>query len=397
MIYKQFKDLKLSWLGMGVMRLPATEAGYGAPIDYEKATELIEYAYEHGVNYFDTSYFYHNGDSEVFIGKALSKYPRDSWYLASKMPGNMLKQVDGKLEVGGFSLESKTFASPTEIFEYQLEKCGVDYFDFYLLHNVSETTYNTYTNEEIGIVDHLIKEKAKGRIRHLGFSSHGRHDTIAKFLEYLKAKGCKDEFEFAMIQLNYLDWTLQEANKKYDALTKNGLAVLSMEPLRGGKLANLGEKVDDILKPLCPDDSQAAWAFRYLQSLDNLPVIISGMNTLEQLKENLSIFEKHEPITSGEAETLLKIAETVTELAPCTACRYCMEACPMSLDIPMLLTMYNEAGFEIAWMLRAALGALKEEEKPAACISCGQCNPLCPQNIDIPLALMKFNELINKS
>ncbi|MCL2565006.1 MAG: aldo/keto reductase [Defluviitaleaceae bacterium] len=394
MIYKQFKDLKLSWLGMGVMRLPATEQGYGAPIDYKKATELIEYAYEHGVNYFDTSYFYHNGDSEVFIGKALSKYPRDSWYLASKMPGNMLKYAEGKLEVGGFNLDSKTYSSPTEIFEYQLEKCGVDYFDFYLLHNVSETTYNIYTNEEIGIVDSLLKEKAKGRIRHLGFSSHGRHDTIAKFLEYLKAKNCKEEFEFAMIQLNYLDWILQEANKKYDVLTKNGLSVLSMEPMRGGKLANLGTKVDDILKALRPNDSQAAWAFRYLQSLDNLPVIISGMSTLEQLKENLSIFEKYDPMTKDETETLLQIAETVTELAPCTACQYCMEACPKGLNIPMLLTMYNEAGFEIAWMLRSAFGALKEGERPSDCISCGLCSPLCPQNIDIPEALKNFEELM---
>ena len=396
MIYKKFKDLELSWLGLGAMRLPATEPGYGAPIDYAKATELIEYAYEHGVNYFDTSYFYHNGDSEVFIGKALSKYPRDGWYLASKMPGNMLKYVDEKLEVGGFNLDSKTFASPTEIFEYQLEKCGVDYFDFYLLHNVSETTYGIYTSEEIGIVDCLLKEKAKGRIRHLGFSSHGRVDTIAKFLGYLKAKNCKD-FEFAMIQLNYLDWTLQEAGKKYDLLTKNGLAVLAMEPMRGGKLANLGTDVDNILKILRPNDSQAAWAFRYLQSLNNLPVILSGMSTLEQLKENLSLFGKFDPLTTAESELLQQAAETITERAPCTACRYCMEACPQGLDIPMLLTMYNEASFEIAWMLRAALGALKEEEKPSACISCGQCNPLCPQNIDIPETLKKFDELITIS
>lgn len=396
MIYKQFKDLKLSWLGMGVMRLPATEEGYGAPIDIEKATELIEYAYEHGVNYFDTSYFYHSGDSEGFIGKTLARYPRDSWYLASKMPGNMMRYVDGKLEVGGFNLTSKTFSSPTEVFEYQLERCGVDYFDFYLLHNVSETTYDNYTNEEIGIIDCLLKEKAKGRIRHLGFSSHGRVDTIAKFLDYLKAKNCK-EFEFAMIQINYLDWTLQEAGKKYNLLTENGLAVLAMEPMRGGKLANLGEKIDVAFKALRPDDSQAAWAFRYLQSLENIPVILSGMSTLEQLKENLSLFDKHNPITKAEAELIAQVAETVTELAPCTACRYCMEACPKGLNIPMLLTMYNEAGFEIAWMLRAAFGALKEEEKPSACISCGVCNPLCPQNIDIPEALKKFDELINKS
>jgi len=393
MIYRKFKDKELSWLGLGAMRLPAGGEGYGAPIDEEKAMELVKYAYEHGINYYDTSYFYHSGDSENFLGKALNRFPRDSWYLASKMPGNMLKVVDGKLEVGGFNLESKTFSSPAEIFEYQLNKCGVDYFDFYLLHNVSETTYGIYTDKKLGIVECLLEQKAKGRIGHIGFSSHGRAETIDKFLKHLESKG-QNIFEFAMIQLNYMDWTLQEASKKYELLTKNGLAVFVMEPLRGGKLANLDANADAILKAARPEDSHASWAFRYLQSLENIPVILSGMSTLEQLKENLRVFEKSDPVTEDESTLLAQVMESITELAPCTGCQYCVEGCPQKLNIPLLLTMYNEAGFEVAWMLRAALSALRAEEKPSACTACGNCAPLCPQNINIPEALAKFNKLI---
>jgi len=395
MIYKQFKDLRLSWLGLGAMRLPSSGQGYGSPIDEAKAMELVAYAYEHGVNYYDTSYFYHGGESERFIGRSLARFPRESWYLASKMPGGMIRFNGGKLEVSGHGLESKTFSNPTGIFEYQLEKCGVDYFDFYMLHNLSENTYGVYTNEDLGIIECLLEQKAKGRIRHIGISSHGRADTIAKFLDYLDARGCKQEFEFAMIQLNYFDWILQEANKKYDILTKHGLAVISMEPMRGGKLARLGDKADAIMKSARPDDSMAAWAFRYLQSLDNLPVIVSGMSSLEQLKENLALFAQHNPLTQSEAELLRQVVESITELVPCTTCGYCADDCPKQLDIPMLLTMYNEAGFEQGWYFRAALGALKEGEKPSACTSCSKCSPLCPQGIDIPDAMKKFNALIN--
>jgi len=388
MIYKQFKDLQLSSLGLGAMRLPATGPGYGAPIDYPKATELIEYAYEHGINYYDTSYFYHDGDSERFLGKTMAQVPRDSWYLASKMPGNLMQFNNGKLEVSG-----KAFDRPLDVFDFQMERCGVDYFDFFLLHNVSENTYDIYTDEKLGIIDCLLEQKAKGRIRNLGFSSHGRHDTIDNFLKYLAARNCKD-FEFAMIQMNYMDWTLQEASKKYDVLTKNGLSVFVMEPLRGGKLANPGASQTGMLKAARPADSPAAWAFRYLQSLDNIPVILSGMSTMEQLKENLSLFSKHDPLTQAESKLLQQVVETITEIVPCTSCRYCVEYCPQKLDIPTLLTMYNEAGYEIGWFLNVALKTLKENERPSACTSCGNCIPLCPQNIDIPKALRDFSEKV---
>jgi len=388
MIYKQFKNLQLSSLGFGVMRLPATAPGYGAPIDYAKAGPLLEYAYENGINYYDTSYFYHDGDSERFLGKTMAQVPRDSWYLASKLPGNLMKITDGKLTVSG-----KHFARPVDVFDFQMERCGVDYFDFFMLHNVSEATYDIYTNEKLGLIDCLLDQKKKGRIRHLGFSSHGRHETIEKFLNYLKARGCTD-FEFVMIQMNYMDWTLQEANKKYDVITKHGLPVFVMEPLRGGKLSNPGPEVQKLFQAARPEDSAAAWAFRYLQSMDNVPVILSGMSSMEQLKENLSLFSKYDPLTNNETKILQQAMEAIVELVPCTSCRYCVEDCPKNLDIPMLLTMYNEAGYDMGWFLNAAIRALSEEEKPMACTSCGKCIPLCPQNIDIPKALKTFGGMI---
>ena len=390
MIYKPFKNLQLSSLGFGAMRFSSSGSGHGAPIDYPRATEMLEYAYQHGINFYDTSYFYHDGDSERFLGKTMAGVPRDSWYLSSKLPGNLMKFADGKLEVSG-----KSFDRPLDVFDFQMERCGTDYFDFFMLHNVSESTYDIYTNEKLGLVDCLLEQKRKGRIRHLGFSTHGRHDTIAKFLDYLAAKGCKDQFEFSLVQVNYMDWTLQEANKKHALLTENDMAVFVMEPLRGGKLARLENEAASILQSsLRPSDSHASWSFRHLQSLDNIPVVLSGMSSMEQLKENIATFSKHDPITPEESALLDKLVASMADFIPCTSCGYCMEECPQKLDIPTLLTMSNEASYAMGWFLNAAIRALKDNEKPSACISCGLCNPLCPQNIDIPEALAKFSKII---
>jgi len=393
MIYKQFKDKKLSWLGMGGMRLPVTEAN--GPIDEQKAMELIEHAYNSGINYYDTSYFYHGGNSESFLGKALSRFPRETWYLADKMPGNLMKYENGKLEVSGFGLPPMITDGPAEVFQYQLDKCGVEYFDFYLLHNLSEATYHIYANDELAFVEYLLEEKKAGRIKHLGFSAHGRVETIEKYLKYLESKGLLHAIEFVMIQLNYLDWTLQEAGKKHELLTKYGIPVFVMEPVRGGKLANLSEKAEAMMKAARPNDTQVSWAFRYLQSLENIPMILSGMSNMEQLKENLELFENVEAMTAEEKGILTKIVETVADLAPCTDCKYCVDYCPMGLNIPKLLSMYNEAGFEVSWTLKATLSSFEKDKLPSACISCGACNPLCPQSIDIPDALHKFSELLN--
>ena len=386
MIYTPFKDIKLSSLGMGCMRLPATGGGYGAPIDEDKALELIDHAYKNGVNYFDTSWFYHGGDSERFIGEALKRYPRDTWYLASKSAGMMMRKVDGKYQLSGSNKDGRTFYDPAEIFDYQANRCGVEYFDFFMLHNVAEGSYDIYTDETLGIIECLLKQKEMGRIRFLGFSSHGRADTIEKFLQHTKAR-YGDIFDFAMIQINYMDWTLQKANEKYDVLTRYKIPMMAMEPLRGGALARLGEKPDALMKAVHPEDSHASWAFRFLQSLENVSVVLSGMSSMEQLTENLALFNKLNPTTPSENEVLQAVLESLVDFIPCTDCRYCMDECPQNLNIPMLLTMCNESGFQRGWFFEAALRNLKENEKPSACTACGKCAPLCPQDIDIPGAL----------
>jgi predicted aldo/keto reductase-like oxidoreductase len=395
MIYKNFRDtdIKLSTLGYGAMRYPTIQSG---KIDESEAIKLTERAISGGINYFDTAYFYHSGESERFLGQALRRFPRDSWYLANKLPGNMMTYIDGRLrlEVDGFNMESKTLAGVAEVFEYQLESCGVDYFDFYMLHNVSENTYDLYTNENLAIVEYLAAQKKAGLIKHLGFSSHGRADTIESFLQLMDAWGMGDAMEYCMIQINYLDWVLQGAGEKYHVLTKRGIPVFVMEGLRGGKLANLPQEAADMLKAARPHTTQAEWSWRHLQSLENIGVVISGMSTMEQLEENLAVFGSREPITPGETDLLNRVLETLTERAPCTACQYCIAACPVNLDIPLLLTLYNEAGFDIMWTVGASLRALGEGRGPTACVNCGQCNPLCPQNIDIPKALTHFSELL---
>jgi predicted aldo/keto reductase-like oxidoreductase len=387
MIYKPFQDLNISHLGMGNMRLPTVGGERRGPIDEEKAREIIEYAYEHGVNYFDTAYRYHGGESERFVGKVLNQYPRESWHLATKMPGHMMRFSNGRLEFLGY-LTGLTIASPADIFEEQLEKCGVDYFDFYLLHNLCETAYDFYTDEELGVVEYLLAQKEAGRIHHLGFSAHARAETIDKFLNW------EDCFEFVQIQLNYLDWTLQDAERKYEVITNHGIPVIVMEPCRGGRLASLNEQADAMLKKARSNDSIASWAFRFLQSLPNVQVVLSGMTTMEQVVENVKLFSEPDPTTEEEKALLQQVVDTMVDLVPCTACRYCCDVCPQGLDIPKLISMYNEAGFENPFILHFTLDAMKEAELPSACLACGDCKELCPQDIDIPDIMERFAETI---
>ncbi|MGI6664916.1 MAG: aldo/keto reductase [Christensenellaceae bacterium] len=288
MTYQTFQDLKISSLGMGNMRLPVDENGI---IQKQKAEEMLVYAYENGINYFDTAYRYHDGQSEPFVGEVLAQFPRETWYLASKMPGHMMHYKNGKLGFQGY-LAGHTMDSIAELFEDQLARCGVDYFDFYLLHNVAESSYDFYTNEELGVVRYLQEQKKQGKIRHLGFSSHGRVEIIERFLDHYPGI-----FEFVQIQLNYMDWALQEAGRKYELLTKRNIPVVVMEPVRGGALASLSEAGNALLKEKRPQDSIAAWAFRYLQALPGLLTVLSGMTTMEQLKENMALFANPDPVT----------------------------------------------------------------------------------------------------
>lgn len=374
MLYRDFKGLSLSRLGFGAMRLPCVDGDDATP-DQAAVDEMVDYALEHGVNYFDTAWGYHAGNSEVVLGRALARHPRDSFYLADKFPGYDLSNM-GKVK---------------EIFERQLEKTGAGYFDFYLFHNVCEMNVDGYLDPANGILDYLLEQKRAGRIRHLGFSAHGAIPVMERFLE---AYG--KEMEFCQIQLNFLDWEFQDARGKVDILRKWGIPVWVMEPVRGGKLARLGEKDEARLAALRPDERPVAWAFRFLQGIPEVTVTLSGMSDFEQLKENVQTYSEERPLSEEELATLMDIAHEMGAqgTVPCTACHYCTSHCPMGLDIPHLLSLYNQLvvtgkGDFIAPM---ALSALPEDKRPAACIGCGSCAAVCPQQIDIPGTLAEFAE-----
>lgn len=372
MKYREACGEKVSALGFGMMRLPLLEDG---SIDQDQVQRMVDYAMEKGVNYYDTAYPYHNGMSELSAGKALSKYQRDSYFLANKFPGHQhMKKYDCK-----------------GIFEEQLEKCRVDYFDFYLYHNVCENCYATYTNEEYGIRDYFIEQKKLGRIRHLGLSSHARSENLEEILDYFG-----DCIEFVQIQLNYVDWDLQDAKRKVEILGDRGLPVIVMEPLRGGKLADLGEENNALLKAMRPEESIASWSFRWLQTLPEVSIVLSGMSAFEQMKDNIRTFSTGEPLSDEEKNTLTRIADSMKVGAPCTACRYCTEGCPMELDIPMLIAAYNDLKFQTALAVPMQMDALPAEKRPESCIGCGACAQVCPQQIDIPGVMSEFSELLAK-
>lgn len=373
MVYKDFQGLKLSALGMGAMRLPVIDGDDGK-IDEAAADKMVEYAMKNGVNYYDTAWGYHNGMSELVMGKALKKYPRESFYLATKFPGYDLSNMD-KVE---------------EIFEKQLEKCGVDYFDFYLFHNVCEMNIDAYLDPKYGIYEYLVEQKKKGRIRHLGFSAHGNLDVMKRFLD---AYG--KDMEFCQIQLNYLDYTFQDAKGKIELLESWNIPVWVMEPLRGGKLAALDEKDEEKLKELRPQENIPAWAFRFLQTLPSVTMILSGMSNMEQMKENIHTFEEEKPLNEAEMKMLLDIADSMVKkiVLPCTACHYCVSHCPKGLDIPSLLSLYNEHCFtQGGFIAPMALSAIPKEKLPSACIGCRSCEAVCPQQIKISEAMADFTQ-----
>ena len=253
MIYKTFQNEKLSLLGMGAMRLPVID-GNDAVIDERTAQRMVDEAVSGGVNYFDTAWGYHDGQSELFMGKALKKYPRDSFYLATKFPGYDLSN----------------FGKHQEIFAEQLKKCQVDYFDFYLCHNVCEMNIDAYLNEEkYHTVSFLKQQKANGKIRHLGFSAHGSYETIKRFLEAYGA-----DMEFCQLQINWLDWEFQNAKAKVELLKEYNIPVWVMEPLRGGKLANLSDAYAQKLRALRPEEEIPAWSFRFLQSIPEVTMVL---------------------------------------------------------------------------------------------------------------------------
>ena len=372
MIYRDYQGDRLSMMGFGAMRLPVIDGNDGK-VDVPKAEALVDEAYRSGINYFDTAWGYHMGTSETVMGEVLSRYPRDSYRLSTKFPGYDLSN----------------FGKHEEIFAKQLEKCKVDYFDFYFLHNVCELNIDRYMDEEkYHTVSFFRRMKAEGKIKHLGFSCHGSLEVMKRFLEKY------GEFmEFGMIQMNYLDYNFQGAKGKLDLLNSYRIPVWVMEPLRGGMLAKMAPADLERMRKTRPGIEPVELAFRFLQSLPGVTVILSGMTEMEQMREKLRIFEKDEPLSKEETDALLDIAKGLIngKVAPCTACKYCLSHCPKELNIPVLLEKYNEDALTGGGFIAPfAIKALPPEKRPSACIGCKSCEKVCPQQIRISEILKAF-------
>ena len=379
MYYNDFKNLKLSGLGLGCMRLPVIDGDENRP-DQAVVQQMIDYAMANGINYYDTAWGYHGGNSEIAVGEALKKHDRSSFYLASKFPGYDLSSFD-KYE---------------EIFNRQLEKCQTDYFDFYLYHNVCEMNIDKYLDDSTGLTEFLLRMKDEGKIRHLGFSCHGDFETMHRFIKKHYA-----HIEFCQIQLNYLDFEFQNAKDKVEELNNLGIPIWVMEGLRGGKLAQSALGAEKILERSNAEWTPANWAFAFLETVPGVTMILSGMSNMEQLTQNIEFFSEKKEIGEDEIAALLtaahyEITGKTAGTVPCTGCRYCMSKCPQGLEIPKLLGLYNEHAYtEGGFIAPMALAAFDDDKKPSACIGCGACAAVCPQQIDIPGTMKKFTEMLS--
>jgi len=362
----------ISLLGFGMMRLPLA-SDQVSDIDYDKASNMVARAIEAGVNYFDTAWVYHGGESEVFAGKTLSGYPREKYNIATKMP---VWQVESSYDM-------------ERIFSEQLKKCRVEYFDFYLLHNIGGEAFNMTIKR--GVYEFLRKKKDEGLIRYLGFSIHGSPDML------VEAVG-KWDWDFAQIQLNYIDWDTLDSKRQYEILAGRGIPVIVMEPVRGGALSNLSGKAEDILKTADASASQASWAIRFAASLPGVLTVLSGMTVMEQLEDNIRTLSDFRTISDDERSVLTRAAAAYRESGtiPCTGCRYCME-CPRGVEIPRVLAIYNY--YKTVNVVNQAMGkivfrnnyrTLAESQQAHNCIECGACTRLCPQGIDVPKILKEI-------
>lgn len=365
---RRYKDTAqtLPLLGFGCMRLPQLSPD-GPEIDYGTVKQMIDRAMKAGCNYFDTAYMYHDGRSERCLGDLLKAYPRDSYYLTDKMPVWFARDAAG--------IE--------RIFREQLERCRTDYFDFYMLHSLDSANWELA--QKYKACEFLERMKKEGKIRRLGFSFHDSPEVLRKIVD-------AREWDFAQIQLNYLDWELYRSREQYEILTGAGIPVIVMEPLRGGALAALSPDASDILRKADPHSSNAAWAFRYVASLPNVLCVLSGMTLPEHVEDNIRTFSPLKPLTESERKTLDQaLAAYRKRLAvPCTACRYCMP-CPAGVEIPKIFGLYNQ--YKISgnkWLFTNNYNVLPEDAKIASCVNCGKCTKHCPQKIQIPAELRKI-------
>ena len=363
---KKYKNLDISVIGFGCMRLPQKD---GEP-DIEKTHELVDYAMDHGINYYDTAWFYHGGKSELAVGQVMKKHSRNSYYLADKMPLRILKD---KSEV-------------IPIFEEQLKKCQVEYFDFYLAHNINKREWETLKKCEV--YEQLLQQKKDGKIKYLGFSIHDTPELLEEVVNTYK-------WDFVQLPINPIDWKVVDAKKQYEIATKAGLPVVVMNPLKGGQLSTLTEKAVEILKNEEPNVSPSSWSLRYAASLPNVFVVLSGMTEMEHVTDNVKTFTDFKPLTEKEQEVLASAiaAYNSSGAISCTYCQYCT-GCPIGIDIPKNFLIYNQykannrkERFIIAYE------SIKEENRADKCINCGICKPKCPQKLDIPNLLKDISNL----
>ena len=370
MQYKKFKSsAKLSMLGMGAMRLPVVGGDQGN-IDYEKAKAIIDRAYQGGVNYYDTAYIYHNGKSEEFLGKALAEYPRESYYVADKF--NLQAEPDYKKQ-----------------FPEQLSRLNMEYIDFYLIHGIQDAWMDQFL--ECGALRYFDELKKQGKIRNLGFSFHASPDSLRKLLKIYP-------WDFVQIQLNYLDWYYGDAKELYEILEEAEIPIMIMEPVRGGKLANLTPEAESILKEADPEASIASWALRFVMSRPQVQVVLSGMSNLEQMEDNLHIFSETACLTEEEEALVKKAADEFRSKVGvgCTACRYCTPNCPIGLDIPKILSLYNDVKLVNEEWRATFADAMPEGKRPEDCIGCGACTGHCPQSLDVPAVMKEMAEIRKK-
>ena len=358
-------------MGFGMMRLPLTDENDLKSINQEEVNKMADIFMENGFNYFDTAYPYHDGLSEVALKKAVvERYPRESFVIADKLPLFLITKEE-QLE---------------QIFNQQLERCGVDYFDYYLLHNVSGFS-------EAGFIDvdsfsFVKKLKEDGKIKKMGLSTHAN----AEYLDNILKK--HPEIEFVQLQVNYLDWENDgvESRKCVEVAKKYNLPVIVMEPLKGGFLANIPPEAEKIMKEYNPDASAVSWALRYVASMDEVFMVLNGVSSLEQMEENIKIMDSHEKLNQDEYEIISSVIDIINSkiTVPCTKCNYCISTCPVNINIPKLFDFYNNQKIENIQTFTAVGNAYVNYSKiesngiASDCIQCGKCVKECPQHINIP-------------